>query len=146
MLSILPAGKPLKVLDVGAGEGFFTLMLKQAGHEVEACDVRPDAFAVDAPFHIANLNESIPLPSESFDCVVSIEVIEHIENHPTFVSELFRVARKGGTVIITTPNILNIPSRWYFLQRGTMTAHRSPLCRSATITNCSISTRSDCLG
>lgn len=118
VISILPSGSRLKVLDVGAGEGYFTQMLKEAGHDVEACDVRPDEYSAEAPFHSANLNESIPLASESFDCVVSIEVIEHIENHPNFVNELFRVTRKGGTVIITTPNILNISSRWYFFATG----------------------------
>jgi len=117
VLSLLPKRR-IKMLDVGAGEGYFTRLAQQQGHDVEACDVRPEDFTADAPFHCVDSNGSLPLPDESFDYVVSIEVIEHIENHPHFVNELFRVTRKGGTVIITTPNILNIPSRWYFFATG----------------------------
>jgi SAM-dependent methyltransferase len=45
-----------------------------------------------------------PLPSDSFDLVVSVEVIEHVEEDEKFVSEIHRVLRPGGRFIMTTPN------------------------------------------
>lgn len=44
------------------------------------------------------------LPSESFDLVVSVEVLEHVEDDETFVSEVCRVLKPGGRFIMTTPN------------------------------------------
>ena len=44
------------------------------------------------------------LPSDSFDLVVSVEVLEHVEMDAKFVSEVSRVLRPGGRFIMTTPN------------------------------------------
>lgn len=44
------------------------------------------------------------LPSDSFDIVVSVEVLEHVEEDERFVSEVCRVLRPGGLFLMTTPN------------------------------------------
>lgn len=44
------------------------------------------------------------LPSALFDVVVSVEVIEHVEEDDLFVSEISRVLTPGGVAILTTPN------------------------------------------
>lgn len=46
----------------------------------------------------------LPFESESFDYVISFQVIEHIKQDLEFVCEIHRVLRPGGQVIITTPN------------------------------------------
>lgn len=118
VLALLPP-KPARVLDVGAGEGYLCKLLKERGYEVEACDYQEDLFKVPGiPFHKADLNRSIPLPDGRFDCIVSIEVLEHLENHVQFMREVMRVLRPGGTVILTTPNVLSLPSRWHFFLYG----------------------------
>lgn len=43
-------------------------------------------------------------PSEAFDCVVAIEVLEHIEYDSDFVREVYRVTKPGGVFLMTTPN------------------------------------------
>ena len=48
------------------------------------------------PFHM--------LEDESFDTVVSFQVIEHIRNDHLFLKEISRVLRPGGKALITTPN------------------------------------------
>lgn len=104
---------------MGAGEGHFCQLALGRGQAVEACDYRPDIFRVSGvPFHRANLNESIALPDESSDCVVSIEVLEHVENQTRFMREVLPVTRRGGTIIPTTANVLSIPSRWHFFLYG----------------------------
>jgi SAM-dependent methyltransferase len=118
VLSLLPP-PPARVLDVGAGEGYFCKLLRDRGYEVEACDFLQDNFKLrDVPFHKADLNQAIPLPAGQYDVVVSIEVLEHIENHVRFVGEMMRVLKPGGTIILTTPNILSLPSRWHFFLYG----------------------------
>jgi SAM-dependent methyltransferase len=110
---------PARLLDVGAGEGYFARLARGRGLEVEACDYRAGAFrAPEIPFHAADLNVAIPLPDGAFDAAVAIEVIEHVENHARFVRELLRVVRPGGRVIVTTPNVLSLPSRWHFFLYG----------------------------
>jgi len=43
-------------------------------------------------------------PNDSFDVVICMETLEHLERAPEAIKELFRVCRKGGHVIITVPN------------------------------------------
>jgi hypothetical protein len=50
--------------------------------------------------------------------VVSIEVVEHVENQFAFLRELARIARPGAPVIVTTPNTLNANSRLRSLLQG----------------------------
>ena len=127
VLDLLPGGAPLRILDAGAGEGYFSRELQARGHTVEACGNRPGDFRVDGvPFHEADLSERIPLPDASFDCIVSIEVIEHLENHARFVAEALRVARPGGTVVVTTPNVLSAAGRLHFLLFGFTDATKRP--------------------
>lgn len=44
------------------------------------------------------------LPNESFDCVVAVEVLEHVEEDENFVREVMRVLKPGGLFLMTTPN------------------------------------------
>jgi SAM-dependent methyltransferase len=44
------------------------------------------------------------LPSETFECVVAVEVLEHVEDDASFVANVYRVLRPGGVFLMTTPN------------------------------------------
>jgi len=128
VIKLVPQDRETKILDVGAGQGFFSKKLKQLGCQVEACDFSKDQFKCqDIPFIQANLNQQIPCESNKYDCIVCIEVIEHIENHFFFVNELFRVVKPNGLVIITTPNVLSFTSRWHFFLYGFTDCSPTPL-------------------
>jgi len=45
----------------------------------------------------------LPITDESFDCIIASEIIEHVIDPAAFVKELFRVLKKDGKLIITTP-------------------------------------------
>jgi ubiquinone/menaquinone biosynthesis C-methylase UbiE len=45
------------------------------------------------------------IEDNSFDTIVAFQVIEHIQKDDFFVSEIFRVLKPGGKLILTTPNI-----------------------------------------
>ncbi len=46
----------------------------------------------------------IPFPNNSFDSIVSFQVIEHLENDNLFLKEIHRILKPGGCAILTTPN------------------------------------------
>lgn len=127
VFDLLPKEPGLRVLDAGAGEGYFSRMLVERGWTVEACGNRPEDFNIPGvPFHEADLADRIPCADGAFDCVVSIEVIEHVENHARFVREALRVTRPGGTVIVSTPNVLSASGRLHFLVYGLTDATKRP--------------------
>ena len=53
----------------------------------------------------------IKIPDNSFDTVVSFQVIEHIKNDELFLSEIQRILKPGGKAILSTPNIKMTLSR-----------------------------------
>lgn len=116
-----------RVADVGAGNGYFSRVLGEMlrsrgldpGAHIAACDVLPHEFLY-APVPCAPVGDDRRLPFEdgAFDAVVSIEVIEHVENQFAFLRELARIAKPGAIVIVTTPNTLNANSRLRTLLQG----------------------------
>ncbi|MBX3027489.1 class I SAM-dependent methyltransferase [bacterium] len=116
-----------RVCDVGAGNGYFSQALGErlrargldpAAH-LAACDVVPAAFRYPRLRCDAIAADGVlPYPDASFDAVVSIEVVEHVENQFAFLRELARIARPGAPVIVTTPNTLNANSRLRTLLQG----------------------------
>lgn len=112
ILRALP--RPCHVLDLPAGHGQFTDALRADGFEVTPADIndeRPD-------YVYADMNRSLPFTDDAFDAAVCLEGIEHLINPVTLLSELIRVVRPGGTVVLSTPNILNFYSRLQFLLTG----------------------------
>lgn len=119
VMQLLPAVRSLRLLDAGCGEGYLSRLMARGGYEVTACDYSRECFkAPEVPFVEADLNGRLPFADGQFDGVVSVEVLEHLENHVSFIRELLRITRPGGSLILTTPNILSIPSRWHFLLYG----------------------------
>jgi len=120
VLELMPDDRGATILDVGAGQGYFARQLTDAGYTaVEACDFVEEQFRCpEVAFRQADLSVALPYPDDHFDVVVSIEVVEHIENHFVFLHELMRITRPGGRVIITTPNVMSLSSRWHFFLFG----------------------------
>lgn len=109
-----------RVADVGAGRGHFCAVLS-AELVTKGLDPRAHLYPSDrhpATFQCAGLecarvgdDGRLPFDDGSFDAVVSIEVVEHVEDPFAFLRELARIARPGARVIVTTPNVLSLPSR-----------------------------------
>jgi SAM-dependent methyltransferase len=89
------AGKT--VLDAGCGLGLGLCVLQKKALHAEGQDLDPRL--ARPGIHIGGLDS---IPSKSFDLVVSIDVVEHVEDDRDFIMELGRIARKQ--VFVTTPN------------------------------------------
>ncbi len=111
------------VLDAGCGPGALTLELAGLGYRMSGCDFRADDFAASdsgIEFQQADLNESLPYEDNTFDYVVSTEVLEHLQNPFRAIREFARITKPGGTVVVTTPNYINIEMRLRFLLTGSL--------------------------
>lgn len=112
-------GRAGRVLEVAAGSGAFTRRLLQLGYAVEACDLYPEQFKVgEVPVKFADLSKSIPYESDSFEYLCCLEGIEHLEDQFAFVRECWRVLRPGGRLLLSTPNVLGLASRWRYFWTG----------------------------
>jgi len=120
----LPSGK---VLDLPCGQGAFTQNLVDHGYQAVGGDLGAWPDIPQANFHDANMDERLPFDTDSFDAVVSIEGIEHIRRPFDFIQECGRIIRPGGYLIITTPNISSIRSRWRWFITGFHNKCKYPL-------------------
>jgi SAM-dependent methyltransferase len=100
------------VLDVACGEGYGAAMVAETAYKVVGVDLSVDVIqhAKNNYRHHANLQfvtascECLPFSDASFDLAISFETIEHIEKQKEFISELTRVLRPDGILILSSPN------------------------------------------
>jgi SAM-dependent methyltransferase len=116
ILDTLPRGR---LLDAPSGRGALSAAAATLGFTVTACDIKPDVFAVPSICcERVDLQEALPYADGEFDVVVCVEGIEHVENPFHLLREFRRVLRPGGRLIVTTPNVLSLPSRLRVLTTG----------------------------
>jgi len=103
-----------RVAEVGCGGGHGTARLSAAGAtHVDGFDIDSEAVthaqdihgSARLAFQVAPAG-SIPADDGSYDLVVSLETIEHVEDDLGYVREIGRIVRPGGTLLCTTPNRL----------------------------------------
>lgn len=100
-------------LDAGCGTGWFSKAASARGAQVTAMDLGEGLLSkvrekTDVTTVVGSLMD-IPFPENSFDIVMSSEVIEHTPDPKEAIKELCRVLKPGGKLILTTPNKL-----WFF--------------------------------
>jgi len=118
-VSLRTDGRTPRVLDLGAGTGNLSQLLATAGYDVEACDLDPSLFQFPGvECRQADLTHSLPYEDASFDGVICVEVLEHLDGHEKLFREVGRVLRPGGAFVFTTPNVMSIKSRLSFLWTG----------------------------
>jgi 2-polyprenyl-3-methyl-5-hydroxy-6-metoxy-1,4-benzoquinol methylase len=115
--------EPASVLDLAAGQGAFSVKLRELGHDVRAVDVTPDNWkAADIPLAVANLDSefasSVSSTGERFDAIAAIEILEHLENPFRFIRECSKLLKPGGLLFLTSPNVEAVSSRVMFLYTG----------------------------
>lgn len=94
------------VLEIGTGMGYGVEVVAPAADKYVTID-KSCAYNVELPANAEFRQMTVPpldFADESFDYVISFQVIEHIKNDKGFVAEVSRVLRKGGKFIVSTPN------------------------------------------
>jgi len=87
-----------KTLDLGAGSGKYRNLIKERAQEYIAFDAKPGK-NIDVVGDAMNL----PFSNETFDTIVSTQVLEHVEKPWIVVKEISRVIKPGGICILTAP-------------------------------------------
>ena len=95
-----------KVLEIGTGMGYGIDVVAPAADHFTTID-KSEAYDATLPANAEFKQMQVPpigFADESFDYVISFQVIEHIKRDKDFVREVSRVLRKGGKFIVSTPN------------------------------------------
>lgn len=109
-----------RVLDVPTGTGILADRLQKMGFDLQCCDVNTDYFSAPGlTVDIGDLNGRLPYADGWFDYVLCLDGIEHLENPFHALREFGRVLRRGGKLLLSIPNYLNIERRLRFLFMGT---------------------------
>lgn len=108
-----PPGR--RILDVPAGAGRVSRALQDLGHDVVCADINHES----NDYVYTDMNKRLPFDDDSFDAVICLEGVEHVLDPFHLLGQLIRVCKPGGTIVITTPNIMNMYSRLQFLCTGT---------------------------
>ena len=111
-----------KILDVGCAGGGLSKMLADVGFTVHAIDILKESIEVAKEFanspkitYEARDVLKEPFSDESFDGVIFLETIEHVENPAQFLREFHRILRTNGHLIVSTPNATSIKNLLYAL-------------------------------
>ncbi len=98
-----------KILDLGCADGKLLLLLKTMGYEAVGIDIA-QSFVERAkkksgcPAYQGHAENMEMFNDETFDCVISTEVIEHVESPFQALNEINRILKPKGKAIISTPN------------------------------------------
>ena len=107
---------PGKLLEVGACNDFLLKECQNMGWDVVGLDLSQSS----SPLIIQHdASEPFPFPA-MFDCVVALEVVEHLVDTDGFLQNIASVLKPGGMLIISTPNLL------FWVNRILMLVGRKP--------------------
>ena len=99
-----------RILDNGCGLGTYLAAFAPFGNERYGLEIELDraiSALESAEGIVQGVGEHIPFADESFDLVLSNEVIEHVQEDSLYAAEMARVTRPGGRIVLFCPN------RWY---------------------------------
>lgn len=103
-----------KILDIGSGGGWNTLMAAKMGFEVHCVDITEGSAAyVNQIKDSMNLHDvyaiigdcyNLPYEAEAFDIVISSHIIEHLDKPKVMLEEIERVLKPGGVLFLSCPS------------------------------------------
>ncbi len=114
LLDLLQPGPGETILDAGCGTGVFTRDILACGSKVTGLDLslpmlaRAGKIIADSDFlRCAADILNLPFPANCFDKTISVTALEFIAAAERVFTELFRVTRPGGVVVVATLNRLS---------------------------------------
>jgi len=120
------------VLDVGCGEGWFAGALLDAGAHVTGIDVAEEPLRRarlrrrELDLRLVPAEGQWPLADASFDLLWAGEVIEHVLDTASWLSEARRVLKPSGRLLISTPAHDSLTVIWLALRPSALADHFDP--------------------
>jgi len=96
-----------RILENGCGVGMYVEHLAPYGGDIVGLEYdfeRAAEAGTRSPKILNAAGESLPLPSDTFDLILSHEVLEHVQDDARAVREMVRVLHPGGRIVIFVPN------------------------------------------
>ncbi len=87
-----------RLIDYGCGDIPYRSLFVNKVSQYVTCDIERNP---DAEIKIG-LDSKVPLPDESFDIVLSMQVLEHVDDVTTYLAEANRLLRKDGLLLLST--------------------------------------------
>ena len=112
ILDDLSARPPLRILDLGCGDGALDERLRALGHYVVGVDrVKPDAVGTRLDHFVeADLERGLPDDvGDDFDVVIAVDVLGHVREPETLLREGAARLRRGGSMLVSVANF----AHWY---------------------------------
>jgi len=110
------------VLDLASGEGAVSEFLKKLGCEVTAFDISKEALKKAAARGVktvsGNVENKLPFKDESFDAIFWGDNVEHLFLPAKTLTEIHRILKKSGRLVISTPNMSYWRYRLFYLFKG----------------------------
>lgn len=107
--SLVPSLSQGVLLDAGGGTGRVSqFFLEKAALIVvadESFEMLQEAKKKEGIQPVQTWTESLPFQNDSFDCIIMVDALHHVANQPGTTSELWRVLKPGGCIIIEEPDI-----------------------------------------
>lgn len=94
------------VLEIGTGNGYGIETIASKCKKFTTVDKYVSDLNIPENVEFIQLNVPplAPIPDNTYDYVITFQVIEHIQNDSAFVKEIYRVLKNGGKLIVSTPN------------------------------------------
>lgn len=113
-----------KVLDIGAGTGKILSLLKKKGWQIYGIEGEKQAIKLAKKRRVSLVSvdlesQKIPYKDNSFDLVLLLDVLEHVDNQQHLLAEIKRLLQRNGVAIISVPAY-----QWLFCYWDEMLRHK----------------------
>jgi len=102
-----------KILDIGAGTGDFLVVAKNDGWDTIGIEPSEKAKGIAVNKGVKFAESLAVLENNTFDLITMWHVLEHVPNLEEYISELKRLLKPSGTIIIAVPNFKSFDAEYY---------------------------------